>query len=103
MSCTAGLDVGMHPCRVQFCAADYPILASRGLWDTEGALPQGRIPEAVEQAIVFDCLHRPRLNGDLYGEMIEDPRINWNVRNLACRSVQPSGSTWAWEWRRARV
>src|SRR5205085_4133819 len=52
----------------------------RGLWDMERA--QERIPEAIEQAVVFDCLYRPRLT-----MLIEDddPSLRWNVRNLAQR------------------
>ena len=34
----------------------------RGLWDVESIPPRQRIPEAVEQAIVFDCLYRFRLS-----------------------------------------
>jgi len=52
----------------------------RGLWDVERVPPRERIPEAVEQAVVFDCLYRPRLS-----MLIEDPILRWTVRNLALR------------------
>ena len=54
----------------------------RGLWDVERVPPQERIPEDVEQAVVFDCLYRPRLS-----TLIEDndPSLRWTVRNLALR------------------
>jgi hypothetical protein len=57
----------------------------RGLWDREGVLPQDRIPEAVEQAIVFDCLNGPRLAGALFPQMMGDKSFSWNVKNLARR------------------
>jgi hypothetical protein len=84
-NCTIGLDVGMHRSRVHFWRRRFSASGIRGLWDTEGVLPQERIPAAVEQAIVFDCLHRPGLSGDLFLEMMWDSSINWNVRNLARR------------------
>ena len=79
----------MHRSRVHFWRRRFSASGIRGLWDTEGVLPQERIPEAVEQAIVFDCLHRLRMSGDLFEEMMWDPSINWNVRNLA----RPRGPT----------
>ena len=52
----------------------------RGLWDVERVPPRERIPEAVEQAVVSDCLYRPRLS-----MLIEDndPSLRWTARNLA--------------------
>ena len=82
-NCTIGLDVGMHRSRVLFWRRRFSDSGIRGLWDTEGTLPQERIPEAVEQAIVFDCLYRPRMSGEFARELMWDPSINWNVRNLA--------------------
>ena len=97
-NCTIGLDVGMHRSRVLFWRRRFADSGIRGLWDTEGVLPQERIPEAVEQAIVFDCLYRPRLSGDLFREMIWDPSINWNVRNLARRHrVSPATVQRVWK------
>jgi len=84
-NCTIGLDVGMHRSRVLFWRRRFPEFGIRGLWDREGVLPRERIPQEVEQAIIFDCLYRPRLSGDLFNEMIWDPSINWSVRNLARR------------------
>jgi len=84
-NCTIGLDVGMHRSRVHFWRRRFSASGIRGLWDTEGVLPQERIPEAVEQAIVFDCLHRLRMSGEFSDPMHWDPSINWNVRNLARR------------------
>jgi hypothetical protein len=54
----------------------------RGLWDVERVPLRERIPEAVEQAVVSDCLYRPRLS-----MLIEDndPSLRWTVRNLALR------------------
>src|SRR5664280_2143479 len=54
----------------------------RGLWDVERVPLQERIPEAVEQAVVFDCLYRPRLS-----MLIEDndPSLRWTAHNLALR------------------
>jgi hypothetical protein len=54
----------------------------RGLWDTETVPPRERIPEAVEQAVVFDCLYRSRI-----GMWLSDgvPGVVWNVHNLAQR------------------
>lgn len=52
----------------------------RGLWDVERVPPRERIPEAVEQAVVFDCLYRPRLSM-LFED--GDPSLRWTVRNLA--------------------
>src|ERR1019366_3417689 len=34
----------------------------RGLWDVERVPPREPISEAVEQAVVADCLYRPRLS-----------------------------------------
>ena len=53
----------------------------RGLWDVERVPSKERVPEAVEQAIVFDCLYRPR--NSVWLEW--DASLNWNVRNLARR------------------
>lgn len=53
------------------------------MWDTEGTLPRERILEAVEQAIVFDCLYRPRMSGEFARERILGGSLTWNVRNLA--------------------
>lgn len=53
----------------------------RGLWNLERVPPRERIPEAVEQAIVFDCLYRPRLL--MLPPWDDEPGIRWNVRNLA--------------------
>jgi hypothetical protein len=53
----------------------------RGLWDVERVLLQERIPEAVEQAVVSDCLYSPRL----YMPWDGDPSRRWTVSNLAKR------------------
>ena len=66
-NCTIGLDVGMHRSRVHFWRRRFSASGIRGLWDAEGALPRERIPEAVEQAIVFDCLYRPSERRSLPG------------------------------------
>jgi hypothetical protein len=55
----------------------------RGLWDVERIPPQERIPEAVEQAVVFDCLYRSRVN--MLPPWDGEPSLRWNVRNLALR------------------
>ena len=54
----------------------------RGLWDVERVPPREPISEAVEQAVVSDCLYHPRLS-----TLIEDngPSLRWTVRNLALR------------------
>ena len=54
----------------------------RGLWDVERVPPREPISEVVEQAVVSDCLFRPRLS-----MLLEDdePSLRWNVRNLAQR------------------
>gem|GEM_PF-4415872 len=54
----------------------------RGLWDVEKVPLRERIPEAVEQAVVSDCLYRPRLSMLL---LDGDPSLRWTVRNLALR------------------
>ena len=87
-NCTIGLELGMHRSRVLFWRRRFSASGIRGLWDTEGVLPQDRIPEAVEQAIVSDCLYRPRMSGEFSDPMQWDPSLNWNVRNLA----RPAGS-----------
>jgi hypothetical protein len=53
-----------------------------GLWDVERVPPREPISEVVEQAVVADCLYRPRLS-----MLIEDndPSLRWTVRNLALR------------------
>ena len=54
----------------------------RGLWHVERVPPREPISEVVEQAVVSDCLFRPRLS-----MLLEDdePSLRWNVRNLAQR------------------
>ena len=41
----------------------------RGLWDAPGTLPADPIDDAVEQAIVNDCLYASRLSGDIWPKM----------------------------------
>ena len=65
-------------CRNRFLAQGI-----RGLWDTERAPPRESIPEAVEQAVVFDCLYRLRINMLPHWDC--EQSIRWNVRNLALR------------------
>lgn len=55
----------------------------RGLWDVERIPLQEPIPEAVEQAVVSDCLYRSRLS--LLPSWVGEPGLRWNVRNLAFR------------------
>src|ERR1700686_5075838 len=52
----------------------------RGLWDTERVPPRERIPEAVEQAVVDDCLYRSCTNLSWLF-----PGLRWTARNLAKR------------------
>src|ERR1035441_1805760 len=78
-NCTIGLDVDMHRSRVHFWRRRFADSGIRGLWDTEGTLPQDRIPEAVEQAIVSDCLYRPRMSGVFARERILGGSLTWNV------------------------
>jgi hypothetical protein len=54
----------------------------RGLWNLERVPPQERIPEAVERAVVFDCLYRSRINLLPWDG---DPSLRWTVHNLALR------------------
>jgi hypothetical protein len=82
-NCTIGVDVGMHRSRVHFWRRRFSASGIRGLWDREGTLPQERIPEAVEQAIVFDCLYHPRMSGEFADPMQWNSSLNWNVRSLA--------------------
>jgi hypothetical protein len=84
-NCTIGLELGMHRSRVLFWRRRFSASGIRGLWDTEGVLPQDRIPEAVEQAIVSDCLYRPRMSGVFARERILGGSLTWNVRSLARR------------------
>ncbi len=84
-NCTIGLDVGLHRSRVLFWRRRFPEFGIRGLWDREGVPPQDRIPAAVEQAIVSDCMYRPRMSGEFVRERMADRSLNWNVRNLAKR------------------
>ena len=90
-NCTIAREVSLARSRVLFWRRRFPELGIRGLWDRDGVLPRDRIPEEVEQAIVFDCLYRSRLSGDVSVQMLWDPSINWNVRNLARRhGVSPA-------------
>src|ERR1019366_3194088 len=54
----------------------------RGLWHVERVPPREPISEVVVQAVVSDCLFRPRLS-----MLLEDDERSqrWNVRNLAQR------------------
>jgi len=54
----------------------------RGLWDTERVPPRERIPEAVEQAVVDDCLYRSRIGLWLWDGI---PGLRWTARSLAKR------------------
>jgi hypothetical protein len=51
-----GREVGMHRSRVLYWRRRFSDAGIRGLWNREGVLPQERIPEKVERAIVFDCV-----------------------------------------------
>jgi len=76
--------VGLGRARVLHWRRRFEQEGIRGLWDREGG-SEG-IPEEVERAIVEDCLYRPRMSGSVCVEqMLVDPSINWNVRNLARR------------------
>src|ERR1017187_9974385 len=55
----------------------------RGLWDVERIPPRERIPEAVEQAVVSDCLYRSRML--MLPLWDGGPGLRWTVRNLAHR------------------
>jgi hypothetical protein len=55
----------------------------RGLWNLERVPPREPIPEAVEQAVVFDCLYRSRVN--MLPPWDGEPSPRWNVHNLAIR------------------
>jgi Helix-turn-helix domain len=83
-NCTIAREVSLARPRVVFWRQRFGEQGIRGLWDLEGVRPQDPIPEAAEQGIVIDCLYRPRLSGAVCVEqMLVDPSINWNVRNLA--------------------
>jgi len=80
-NCTISRQLKIGRPRILHWRQRYEDQGVRGLWDIEGTAPQERIPEAVEQAIVLDCLYRNRL-----GLWLEwDKSLNWNVRNLARR------------------
>jgi len=67
-----------------------------GLWDAPGTLPAEPIDDAVEQAIVNDCLYQSRLTVSM--EMLWDPSLHWNVRNLARRhGVSPATVQRIWK------
>src|ERR1700686_2539657 len=54
----------------------------RGLWDTERVPPRERIPEAVQQAVVLDCMYQSRMGLWLWDGI---PGLRWTARNLAKR------------------
>ena len=80
-NCTIGRQLKAARPRVLHWRQRFEDQGIRGLWDIAGTAPQERVPEAVEQAIVFDCLYRNRLS--LWLDW--DKSLNWNVRNLARR------------------
>jgi hypothetical protein len=78
-------DVRMARARVLYWRRRFAEQGIRGLWDVESVPPQERVPEEIEQAVVFDCLYRPRLSGQVFVQQIRDPSLTWNVKNLARR------------------
>jgi transposase-like protein len=98
-NCTIAREVSLARPRVLYWRQRFAKQGIRGLWDLEGVRPQDRISEAAEQAIVFDCLYRPRLSGDVCVEqMLVDSSLNWNVRNLARRhGVSPATVQRIWK------
>lgn len=77
-----GQQVGMARARVIYWRQRFAEQGIRGLWDVETVPPKERVPEAVELAVVDDCLFRPRLSMWLNWDLRS---FNWNVRNLALR------------------
>ena len=66
----------------------------RGLWDVESIPPRQRIPEAVEQAIVFDCLYRFRLSV----WVDDDISLGWTARGMSLRhGVSPASVQRVWK------
>jgi hypothetical protein len=93
------VDAGLARARVLYWRQRFQQGGIRGLWDREGYLPAEPIPEAVERDIVEECLYRPRLSGAACIEqMLVDPSINWNVRNLARRhGISPASVQRIWK------
>ena len=98
-NCTIAREVSLARPRVVFWRQRFGEQGIRGLWDLEGVRPQDRIPEAAELGIVIDCLYRPRMSGAVCKEqMLVDPSINWNVKNLARRHrVSPASVQRVWK------
>src|SRR4051794_35031436 len=97
-NCTIGREVSFARPRVLFWRQRFLEQGIRGLWAIESVPPRERVSEQIEQAIVFDCLNGPRLTGALYREMLWDPSLNWNVRNLARRhGVSPATVQRIWK------
>src|SRR4051812_44870119 len=66
----------------------------RGLWDVESIPPQERIPEAVEKAIVFDCLYRDRTSVWIDN----DTSLGWTARGMSLRhGVSPASVQRVWK------
>ena len=97
-NCTIGREVSFGRPRVLFWRQRFSEQGIRGLWAIESVPPRERVSEQIERAIVFDCLNGPRLTGALYREMLWDPSLNWNVRNLARRhGVSPATVQRIWK------
>ena len=91
-NCTIAREVSLARSRVLFWRRRFPELGIRGLWDRDGVLPRDRIPEEVEQAIVFDCLYRSRLSGDVSVQMLWD--LKWTPLSrpfFARNKLMPGG------------
>jgi len=94
-------DLLMKRPRVLHWRRRYVAQGIRGLWDAERTPPRDRIPEAVEQAVLDDCLYRWRLDPKIGWEekgWEDDVGVCWNVHNLASRhGISPASVGRIWK------
>src|SRR5579871_2164363 len=89
-------DLLMKRPRVLHWRRRYVAQGIRGLWDADRTPPRERIPEAVEQAVLFDCFYHSRLHPRIGCE--DDLRLCWNVHNLASRhGISPASVSRIWK------
>jgi len=95
-------DLQMKRPRVLHWRRRYHAQGIRGLWDADRTPRRKPIPEEVEQAVVFDCLYRWRLDPNIPRD--NDPSLRWNIHNLAARhGISPASVGRIWKKHGIRI